>query len=259
MRRHTLLVEADATSVKIAVPQTDLSWEIANVVAYSISREVVVNIGETEEEIEQRLSESGDLDEWSKVRSEIGFLAPFAVDTFHPRFAQDVLTYYGYVARKELKRGRLGLIGKYNYAISIKDYECLPSSLQKEFAHLLGQNLRANQITINGEIFDKWPYRIARWTLKVFLLVAILLGTGFLLWGGKIAGIEGEITQWWELVGLIGAMAVIGSLSIFGGVILWAVVMQRVLPHHTLSVLMPMIGLPKFIFRWLNDMLDNVD
>ena len=172
---YDMVVQADAASVKITIPQKALSWEITNVAAYTISKGLIVTIGETEETMTTRLLEEGKSETWQKWKHDVGFVAPFAIDTFHPRFIQDILAFYRIEARRALRPGLPPLFGKFNCDIWISDYEKLPFATRQEFAYHLHEDF-SNRVSVNGETFNGWPYRIAAWAFRSFELVPILLG-----------------------------------------------------------------------------------
>ncbi|MBN2394289.1 MAG: hypothetical protein JXR84_26385, partial [Anaerolineae bacterium] len=196
-------VKADSTQIQIIVPQANLSWDLANVVAYSVSKsyEVILNIGEFEDEMEKRLFEEGRHEFWENTKSQVKFIAPFAVDTFHPQFARLVLLHHVYQARRAMRRGIFRMFDKMNLHIKIADFESVPIDKRKDFAYLLYKEFNPQLLVINGEAFDSRPYRISEWSLRLLWWAAILFVLFVtLIFRSSVAKIGAD---WWQ-IGLFG-------------------------------------------------------
>jgi len=252
-------VKADSTQVQITVPQANLSWDLANVVAYRMSKsyEVILNIGEFEDEMEKRIFEEGRRELWENTKSQVKFIAPFAVDTFHPQFARDVLLYHVYQARRAMRRGISRMFEKLHLHIKIADFESVPIDIRRDFAYLLYKDLNPRLLVINGEAFDSRPYRISEWSLRllywIVILFVLVITFIFRLSVAKAGG------SWWQII-LLGMVHISISVGlIFGFPLLWAAVMRNFLPSHTLEVLLPTLRLPKRVRDKLDAMLQRTE
>jgi hypothetical protein len=250
-------VKADSARVQITVPQANLSWDLANVVAYRVSKsyETILNIGEFEDEMEKRLFEEGRHELWENTKSQVKFIAPFAVDTFHPQFTRLVLLHHVYQARGAMRRGIFRMFDKLNLHIKITDFESIPIDKRKDFAYLLYEEFNPRLLVINGEAFDSRPYRMSEWSLRLLWWVAILFVFAvILIFRSSVAKIG---DSWWK-IGLFG-MACISIGLIYGLPLLWVAVIRNFLPSHTLEVLLPTLRLPKRLQNKLYAMLQKTE
>ncbi len=238
------IVQASPTQIRMNVPQANLSWDIANVVAYHVfkSREMILTLGEFAEDIEKRTTAEGHLESWEKAKSDVRFVAPLAADTFHPEFAAQFLWFHLSKTRRAMRRGILGLFDKFRLHLQIADFEKVPAGKRKDFAHLLYKQLQPQSLTINDAVFDPRPYKIAEISLSLFKLVAMLCALTIL--AACYRSTE-EITELWGIVALWVTCFSIALWLINQSLRLWIIIMRKFLPGHAMLKLLPELGLSR--------------
>ncbi len=238
-------VQANSTRIQMSVPQANLSWDIANVVAYLVfkSHEMIITMGEFEKDIDKRTLAEGHPEPWGKLKSQVHFIAPFAADTFHPEFAEQIVSFHLSEARKAMRRGILGLLDKVHLRLQIANFENVPVSKQKDFAYLLYKQLHPRSLAINDAAFDPRPYKIADVSLFLFKLCVVPFAFAIIVaWHWSTEKMDG---QWWWVLALWIAGSGAALWLINQSSVLWIVTMRNFLPGHAMLKLLPELGLPR--------------
>lgn len=150
-------LQADHERLSIQIPQAGISDHLQNAVVYDLSSRKVVDIGKSMEQLQAETPK----EEWDQRKSTLGFVRPFDIETFEPRYVRFFLDYYALMAR--MRGGKSSLINlaltRFDYALHIEGYERLPSTTRQEFEYALrkASNLRIHSFTINGNTFSFQP------------------------------------------------------------------------------------------------------
>ena len=248
-------VEANSSEIEVFVPQAQLSWSLADIVAYDVSSDVLISYGESEDEIERQFLKGRNREVWENLKPQLGFLVPFAPETFHPKYAAKVIWHHKLKTRRAMNRGIVSLFDRYNYRLNISQYEDVPCNKREDFAYLLYKHLKPRLLVINDEAFDSRPYRMSELSLRLLYWVAILFVLAItFIFRLSVAKVS---LNWWQIV-LLGVIYISISVGlVYGFPLLWATVMRNFLPSHALEVLLPTLRLPKQVRDKLNAMLQR--
>jgi hypothetical protein len=277
------ILQADSTRISIRIPQSEVSEDLKNVVVFDVPSRKIVSIGEALDDIQAEAPTEW----WEKHKASLGFISPFAAETFSPEYATTILEFYAIKARTRNRASWLlptpSSLRRFNYELSIAGYERIPLDTRQEFEYLLkkSSSARAHSLVINGQLATLQPeftatkqreehrVSIIELTLVFFGAVWMIIIFGlFTLVFGRLT-LNGTVFQTLPTVllavlflvcvfGLVGVSFYIGSI-LSGICSVW--ILRRLLPFETLrSFLMSRRSpLPVHIRNWLlKNMLGEV-
>lgn len=251
--RIEFCAQAKKDRVVIDVPQAQLRWEAANVVAYETTTNKIAAVGMTAEDMRKAAPE-----EWEKYIPFTGFVYPFDVEQFNTFYAYCFLRHYTYLVMEKLRKGLSGILflfDTFTFHLQIDGYEKLPASTRQEFEYTILKSSfpKVHALNINGHTpkfeadFLKTKRRIERreqiseWTLKFCFCLWLVIPFS-LAWmafpeaykNKPLAGIEVLLA----LAIILMAGAVIIYLSLILGLYTWVFVMRLFLSQKHMKELM---------------------